>query len=202
MGGRTQHVLLREGRTQPCYSDGWYGCPDEGFVRGRSSPRDSKVSCEGALFRLRIHWSLPSLFWLHTARHMAMHTASVAHHTQRLALEDAVESRGPVMSGPLGETAAVEIPALNGIFASARSRQPTDSPPAAGLPDDSDSSRWLARALAPQVCETPLSRADVTQLDSDRLGDLPPLEDRGPLKSSGPPASQDALHAHSAQRKV
>jgi hypothetical protein len=46
--------------------------------------------------------------------------------------------------------------ALNGIFAPARSRQPTDSPPTAGLPDDSDSSRCLARALAPcQVCDDP-----------------------------------------------
>ncbi len=35
------------------------------------------------LFRLHIHWSLPSHYWLHTARHMAMHTAPVAHHTQR-----------------------------------------------------------------------------------------------------------------------
>ncbi len=48
----------------------------------------------------------------------------------------------------------VEIQALNGIFAPARSRQPTDSPPAAGLPDDSDLSRCLARALASQVCDT------------------------------------------------
>ncbi len=72
-------------------------------------------------------------------------------------MEDAVESRGPVMQGPLGKTAAVEIQALNGIFAPARSRQPTDSPPAAGLPDDSDSSPCLARAAAPQVCDTAAS---------------------------------------------
>ncbi len=100
----------------------------------------------------------------------------------------------------LGKTAAVEIQALNCIFAPARSRQPTDSPPAAGLPDDSDSSRCLARALAPQVCDTHLLRADVTRLDS--LGDLPPLEDRDPLKSSGPPASQDPFHTQIALRKV
>jgi hypothetical protein len=79
------------------------------------------------------------------------------------------DCRGPIIEGPLSETAAVEIQALNGILAQARSRPPTDSPPAACPPDDSDSSRCLARALAPELSNTPLLRADVTRLDS--LGD-------------------------------
>ncbi len=50
------------------------------------------------------------------------------------------------MCGPLGKT-------LNGLFASARSRQPTDSPPAADSrdSDDSDSSRCPARRSATQT---------------------------------------------------
>jgi hypothetical protein len=48
-----------------------------------------------------------------------------------------------------------------------------------GLPE---SSQCLARALAPQVCDTPLLRADVTRLGS--LGDSSPLEDEGPSSSN------------------
>jgi hypothetical protein len=71
----------------------------------------------------------------------------------------------PSYIGPLSKTAAVEIQALKGlncIFAPARTRQPTDSPPAAGLPDDSDSSPCLAWALAPQVCDTDIFLCAVT----------------------------------------
>ncbi len=66
----------------------------------------------------------------------------------------------PRYVGSARQNAVVEIliEALNGTFASARSRQPTDSPPAAGPPDDSDSSRCLARASAPQVCDTDTPR--------------------------------------------
>jgi hypothetical protein len=77
------------------------------------------------------------------------------------------------------KTAAIEIQALNGIFALALSRQPTDSPPATCLPDDSDSSRCLAEALAPQVCDTAgvSSRSGTTLCD--RSG--PPHESCGCL---------------------
>jgi hypothetical protein len=45
-----------------------------------------------------------------------------------------------------------------------------------------ESSQCLARALDPQVCDTPLLRADVTRLGS--LGNSSPLEDEGPLSSN------------------
>jgi hypothetical protein len=45
--------------------------------------RDEPPSCaEWRVIRLRIHWSLPSHYRLHTARPIVMHTASVAHHAQ------------------------------------------------------------------------------------------------------------------------
>ena len=93
-------------------------------------------------------------------------------------MQDAVLA-APLQGDP--QTAAVGMPTLNGKFASARSRHPTDSHPATGSqdPDDSDTSRCLARALTAQVYDSLLLRADVTRLGS--LGDPPPLEDRGPL---------------------
>jgi hypothetical protein len=67
-------------------------------------------------------------------------------------------SKAHDLTGPLGKTASVEIPTLNGKFASAQSRQlePTDSHPATGSrdPDDSDTSRCLARVLTLQVYDS------------------------------------------------
>ena len=65
----------------------------------------------------------------------------------------------PRYMGSAWLTAADELPTLNGKFASARSRQPTDSHPATGSrkgrdPDDSDTSQCLARALTAQVYDT------------------------------------------------
>jgi hypothetical protein len=135
---------------------------------------------------------------MRTAVPIATHTAPVAPQNET-AMEDAVESRGPVVYGPLGETAAVEILALTGTFASARSLHPTDSPPAADSrdSDDSDSSRCLALSLAPKDCSTPLSRAD-----GARLCDPPGPTHRGPLESRGLPVAENAIHAHDALQEV
>jgi hypothetical protein len=90
------------------------------------------------------------------------------------------------------------------MLAPAQSRQPTDSPPAAGLPDDSDSSQCLARALAPQVCDT-LTGTAVLQRRASGLAAQPsrcgpgagprplPEDSDGPaappLRSPTPPSS-------------
>jgi hypothetical protein len=86
-------------------------------------------------------------------RPMTLHTASVAHNK--------VDGRSrsislPQCIGSPRQTATVEILALSGMFASARSRPPTDPPPTADSrdSDDSNSNPCLARALAPQVCDT------------------------------------------------
>ena len=74
-------------------------------------------------------------------------------------MEYTVSSRGPVLQGPLGETAMVEMPARSGTCASQRhvrigSEPSTDrlvSGPFPGDPDDSDISRdvWLEERTAP-----------------------------------------------------
>ena len=69
--------------------------------------------------------------------------------------------RSTVITGPLGLTATVEIHRSQRSFSSAQSRQPPEPESSIRVPghvpcdsDHRDSSRCLARALAPQVCDT------------------------------------------------
>ena len=105
-----------------------------------------------------------------------------------------------------GKPQRLRYTALNGTSSSARSRQPPEPESSIRVPGrlpvtrmHRDSSRCLARALAPPVCDTPLLRADVTRLDS--LGEAPPLEDEGPL-SGCHLLTQDSCDARQVLREV